>query len=58
MIEEGIRLATDGKNLTSDIAYEVMEDMMSGAATPSQMASFLTTMRDKGETKDELLGFV
>ncbi len=58
MIEEGIRLAADGKNLTSDIANDVMEDMMAGAATHSQMASFLTAMRTKGETKDELLGFV
>ncbi|MDH3365269.1 MAG: anthranilate phosphoribosyltransferase [Thermoplasmata archaeon] len=58
MIQEGIRLAVDGENLSSDVANRVMEDMMSGKATPSQMASFLTAMRVKGETKDELLGFV
>ena len=58
MIEEGIRLAVEGEDLTSDIANRVMEDMMSGVATPRQMASFLTAMRAKGETKDEILGFV
>lgn len=58
MIQEGIRLAVEGKDLTSEAARGAMEEMMSGAASPSQVASFLTAMRMKGETKDELLGFV
>ena len=56
-IQEGIRLAVEGTHLSSDDANCIMEEMMSGAAPPSQMASFLTAMRMKGETKDELLGF-
>ncbi len=58
MIQEGIRFAAEGTNLSVDLAEGIMDEMMSGKATPSQMASFLTAMRVKGETKDELLGFV
>ncbi len=58
MIQEGIRLAAEGTALSVDLAEGIMDEMMSGKATPSQMASFLTAMRVKGETKDELLGFV
>jgi len=58
MIQEGIRLAAEGTDLPVDLAEGIMDEMMSGIATPSQMTSFLTAMRVKGETKDELLGFV
>lgn len=58
MIQEGIRLATEGTDLSEDMAREIMDEMMSGRATHSQMASFLTAMRMKGETRDELLGLV
>jgi anthranilate phosphoribosyltransferase len=58
MIQEGIRLAVEGTALSVGLAEGIMDEMMSGKATPSQMASFLTAMRVKGETKDELLGFV
>lgn len=57
MILEGIRLATERADLSVDLAEGIMNEMMSGKATPGQMASFLTAMRVKGETKDELLGF-
>jgi anthranilate phosphoribosyltransferase len=56
MIQEGIRLAARGMDLDSEMAQGIMDEMMAGIATPSQMASFLTAMRIKGETKDELLG--
>ena len=58
MILDGIRLATEGTDLGADMAQEIMDEMMSGRATHNQMASFLTAMRMKGETKDELLGLV
>jgi anthranilate phosphoribosyltransferase len=57
MIREAIQLAVDRKDLSKEMAYAVMEEIMSGTATPSQMASFITAVRMKGETKDELLGF-
>jgi len=57
LIREAISQAIDRRNLSSDMAHDVMIEMMSGVATPSQMASFMTAMRMKGETEDELVGF-
>src|SRR3989442_16004306 len=34
-----------------------MEALMSGAATPAQIGAFLTALRMKGETVEELIGF-
>ena len=58
MIQEGIRLAVEGKALSEEMAGDIMSEMMSGAATPSQVASFVTAMRMKGEKEEELRGFV
>lgn len=57
MIREAIQLVVDRRDLPRDTARAVMDEMMAGSATPSQMASFITAVRMKGETKDELLGF-
>ena len=57
MIREAIQSVVDHRDLSKDAAREVMDEMMAGSATPSQMASFITAVRMKGETKDELLGF-
>jgi len=57
LIREAISLAVDRRDLSPDMAHDVMIEMMSGAATSSQMASFMTAMRMKGETEDELVGF-
>lgn len=45
-----------GIDLTESEAVEVMNQIMTGEATPSQVASFLTALRVKGETVPEITG--
>lgn len=47
----------DGKSLTEDEAREAMNYIMSDEATDSQIASFITALRMKGETIEEITGF-
>ncbi|SFF05237.1 anthranilate phosphoribosyltransferase [Paenibacillus catalpae] len=44
-------------DLTREEARAVMDIIMSGNATPSQIAGVATALRMKGETKDEITGF-
>jgi anthranilate phosphoribosyltransferase len=57
MIVEAIRKVAERKDLTRDEAFAVMDSIMSGQATDAQIASFLTALRMKGETVEELIGF-
>ena len=50
------RVAT-GASLSEDEAYTVMNQIMEGEATPSQISALITGMRMKGETVDEIVGF-
>lgn len=54
MIKEAIKKVVAKENLTFEEATQVMDEMMSGTATQAQMASFLTALRIKGETIDEI----
>jgi anthranilate phosphoribosyltransferase len=56
MIKEAIKKLVEKESLTVDEASAVMEEIMSGEATPSQLASFITALRMKGETADEIIG--
>ena len=56
MIKEAIALLIDGKSLTMEQAAEVMEEITSGEVTPAQFGSFVTALRIKGETADEIAG--
>jgi anthranilate phosphoribosyltransferase len=56
MIKEAIGTLVGGKSLSYEEAYFVMGEIMNGEATPSQIASFLTALRIKGETVDEIAG--
>ena len=47
----------DGKVLSETEAEQAMDEIMKGNATESQIASFLTIMRFRGETVDEMTGF-
>ena len=57
MIVEAIRKVVERRDLTRDEAFAVMEAIMSGHATDAQIAAFLTALRMKGETVEELIGF-
>ena len=46
-----------GASLSEDEAYVVMNQIMDGEATPSQISALITGMRMKGETVDEIVGF-
>lgn len=54
MIREAIREMLSGSHLTPELTRSVMVQMMEGGATDSQMGSFLTAMRLKGETIGEI----
>ncbi|MDR1070819.1 MAG: anthranilate phosphoribosyltransferase [Gracilibacteraceae bacterium] len=54
MIKEAIGAILSGRSLSRAEAGEVMLEMMEGRATPAQMGAFLTAMRQKGETIDEI----
>jgi anthranilate phosphoribosyltransferase len=57
IITEAVRQLVDRKNLSRIEAAAAMEAIMSGAATNAQIAAFLTALRMKGETVEELIGF-
>ena len=57
MIRDGIQKLIEGYNLTSDESGEIMREVMSGKATNSQTAAFLTALRMKGEAVEELIAF-
>lgn len=46
-----------GEDLSVADAAWSMEQIMNGRATPSQLAGFLVSLRAKGETVDEIVGF-
>ena len=54
MIREAIHKLLNREDLSMDITKSVMDEIMSGSATPAQIASFITAMRMKGETIDEI----
>jgi anthranilate phosphoribosyltransferase len=56
MIKEAISLLVSGQSLTMEQAAEVMEEMTSGQVTPAQFGAFVTALRIKGETADEIAG--
>ncbi|MCD6232452.1 anthranilate phosphoribosyltransferase [Candidatus Aerophobetes bacterium] len=56
MIKEVIKKLVERKNLTEEEARRVMREIMEGRATSAQIASFLTSLRMKGETSEEITG--
>src|SRR5213083_2720602 len=57
IITEAVRALVDRRDLTRVEAAAAMEAIMTGAATGAQIGAFLTALRMKGETVEELIGF-
>ncbi len=56
MIREAIDIVVSGHSLTREQATEVMEEIMEGEASPAQLGAFLTALRLKGESTEEIAG--
>ncbi len=56
MIKEAIEIVVNGRSLTFEQAASVMDEIMVGEATPAQVASFVTALRIKGESVEEIAG--
>lgn len=55
-MKQAIQTVADGKDLTREQAQAAMEKLLTGEATQAQIAAFLTALRMKGETIDEIVG--
>lgn len=58
MIKEAISKIVAQENLDEQQMIAVMEEIMSGEATAAQIGAFITGLRMKGETIDEIVGAV
>lgn len=56
MIKEGITKLVEAINLSKQETSEIFTEIMTGQATDAQIASFITALRIKGETADEIAG--
>ena len=57
MMKQVLNKCLMGESLSVQEAEQVMEQIMSGRATASQVSSLITMMRVRGETAEEILGF-
>ncbi|RMD52469.1 MAG: anthranilate phosphoribosyltransferase [Candidatus Thermofonsia bacterium] len=55
-IKDAIAEVINGHSLTLAQAEAAMNDIMNGEATPAQIGSYLTALRMKGETVEEIAG--
>ena len=58
MIRETIQKVIEGNHLTEAEMIETMDEIMEGQTTDAQIACFLTALRLKGETIEEMIGGV
>lgn len=56
MIEKYIIKLAENQNLTFEEASKAMDEILDGGATPVQIAAYLTALRMKGETIEEISG--
>jgi len=57
MFKDLLNKCVNGSCLTEQEAYTMMDEIMSGNATASQIASLLSILRFRGETVEEMTGF-
>jgi anthranilate synthase/phosphoribosyltransferase len=57
IIKDAIKSIMENKDLSGDAAISVMDEIMEGGATDAQIASFITALRLKGETVEEIAAF-
>jgi anthranilate phosphoribosyltransferase len=57
-MKEMINKVVNGQDLSEEEARQTLDAIMSGNATDAQIACFITALRIKGETVDEITGFV
>ena len=55
-MKEILAKLVEGKDLTKEEAMKAQELILTGQATEAQIACFLTALRMKGETLDEITG--
>jgi anthranilate phosphoribosyltransferase len=55
-LKTAIAKVINGQDLTFDEAAEAMDIIMGGQATPAQIGGYLTALRMKGESVDEIAG--
>lgn len=56
MIKEAIALLVESRDLNEAMMIDVFDQIMGGEATPAQIGSFITALRMKGETVEEITG--
>jgi anthranilate phosphoribosyltransferase len=56
MIRDMIQKVVKGKDLSEDEMVSVMNEIMGGEATDAQIGAFITALRMKGETIEEITG--
>jgi anthranilate phosphoribosyltransferase len=56
MIKEAIEMLTSGVSLSEAEMAQCMRQIMEGQASPAQIGAFLTALRMKGETVEEITG--
>lgn len=57
MIAEAIKQLVEGRDLSKELCEQVAREIMAGDISEAQLGAFLTALRIKGETSEELTGF-
>ncbi|MBI3268681.1 MAG: anthranilate phosphoribosyltransferase [Planctomycetes bacterium] len=58
MIRDALLLLSEGRDLSEDQASACLREVLQGAASPAQIGALLMGLRRKGETTEEVAGFV